>query len=95
MESSSRGRGRPRQDVVLSAAERAELERWARRPPTSNALASRARIVLGCAAGESDGAVAEALGVNRNTIGKWRRRYLAHGLDGLLDEPRPGRPDDL
>jgi transposase len=92
MESSGRGRGRPREDVVLSAAEREELERWVRRPTTSNALASRARIVLGCAAGDSDGAVAGALGLNRNTVGRWRRRYLAQGLDGLVDEPRPGRP---
>jgi transposase len=92
MKGSSRGRGRPRANVVLSAAEREELERWARRPSTSNALASRARMVLGCAAGASDGAVAEALGANRNTVGRWRRRYLAQGLDGLVDEPRPGRP---
>ena len=92
MESSSRGRGRPRQDVVLSADERAELERWARRPTTANALASRARIVLACAAGGTDVAVAEALGTSRNTVGKWRGRYLTDGLDGLLDEPRPGRP---
>jgi transposase len=55
-------------------------------------LASRARIVLGCAQGGTDVAVAAALGVDRNTVGKWRRRYLASGLDGLLDEPRPGRP---
>ena len=92
MEHSSRGRGRPRQDVVLSAEERAELERWARRPTTANALAWRARMVLACAAGGTDVAVAAALGTNRNTVGKWRQRYLADGLDGLVDEPRPGRP---
>jgi transposase len=92
MESSSRGRGRPRRDVVLGAEERSELERWARRPTTANALASRARIVLACAAGGTDVAVARTLGVNRNTVGRWRQRYLADGLDGLLDEPRPGRP---
>ena len=92
MESSREGRGRPREIVVLSAGEREELERWTRRPTTSNGLASRARIVLGCAEGGSDRAVAVTLGVDRNTVGKWRRRYLARGLDGLLDEPRPGRP---
>jgi transposase len=92
MESSRQGRGRPREIVVLSAEEREELERWTRRPTTSNGLASRARIVLGCAEGDRDRAVAAALGVDRNTVGRWRRRYLARGLDGLLDEPRPGRP---
>ncbi|MEO9177133.1 MAG: helix-turn-helix domain-containing protein, partial [Gaiellales bacterium] len=75
MESSGqRGRGRPRAEVVLRADERAELERWARRPKTSNALASRARIVLACGGGASDLAVAASLGVTRNTVGKWRRR---------------------
>jgi transposase len=92
MERSGQGRGRSRAVVVLSVEERAELERWARRPTSANALASRARIVLGCAAGGSDLAVAAALGADRKTVGKWRRRYLARGLDGLVDEPRPGRP---
>jgi len=92
MERSIQGRGRPREIVVLSAEEREELERWTRRPTTSNGLASRARIVLRCAEGGTDLAVAAALGVDRNTVGKWRRRYLAGGLEGLLDEPRPGRP---
>jgi transposase len=92
MESSGQSRGRPRAVVVLSADERAELERWTRRPTTANALASRARIVLACAAGGSDLEVAATLGFNRNTVGRWRRRYLADGLDGLVDEPRPGRP---
>jgi transposase len=55
-------------------------------------LASRARIVLACAEGGSDVQVGARLGVHRNTVGKWRQRYLADGLDGLLDEPRPGRP---
>ena len=95
MERSGQGRGRPREIVVLSAEEREELERWARRPTTANALASRARIVLGCAAGGSDVAVAARLGASRNTVGRWRRRYLAHGLDGLLDEPRPGAPRSI
>jgi transposase len=92
MERSGRRRGAPRAEVVLDLAEREALERWARRPTTANALASRARIVLGCAAGGTDVAVGARLGVSRRTVGKWRRRYLADGLDGLLDEPRPGAP---
>jgi transposase len=92
MERSGRRRGAPRAEVVLDVDEREALERWARRPSTANALASRARIVLAVAAGGTDIAVAARLGASRQTVGKWRRRYLAHGLDGLLDEPRPGAP---
>ena len=76
----------------LSASEREELERWVRRPKTSQALARRARIVLAGAAGESDIAVAERLGTTRVTVGKWRRRFVAARCDGLLDEARPGAP---
>jgi transposase len=76
----------------LSSGEREELERWVRRPKTSQALALRARIVLASAAGESDGAVAARLGTTRVTVGKWRRRFVAARCDGLLDEARPGAP---
>ena len=81
--------------LVLSAEERAELERWARRPKTAQALALRSRIVLRCAHGHGlDGntAVAEELGIARGTVAKWRSRFVSDRLDGLLDEPRPGRP---
>ncbi len=87
-----RPRGRPKAELVVSAEQRAALERWARRPKTAQALALRARIVLGCAAGLSNGAVASDLGVHAATVGKWRRRFVADGLDGLLDAPRPGAP---
>ena len=87
-----RPRGRPKAELVVSGEQRAALERWARRPKTAQALASRARIVLRCAAGLSNGAVASELGVHAATVGKWRRRFVADGLDGLLDEPRPGAP---
>ncbi len=71
---------------------RATLERWMRRPKTAQALALRARMVLACAEGKSNTAVAEDLGITRPTVGKWRRRFLEFGVDGLLDEPRPGVP---
>ena len=84
--------GRPLTALELSADEREELQRLARRPKTAQALALRARIVLACAEGDSLRAVAARLGVTRMTVGKWRRRFLERGLDGLLDEPRPGHP---
>ena len=78
--------------VVLSEAERAQLEEWARRPKSAQALALRSRIVLAAAEGLGNTQVAERLGVSRMTAGKWRNRFVVDRLDGLVDEPRPGRP---
>jgi len=78
--------------VVLSDDERETLERWARRPKSAQALAMRCRIVLACADGGHVYEVAERLGLDEHTVGKWRRRFLADRLDGLHDEPRPGTP---
>ena len=66
--------------------------RRARRPETAQALAQRARIVLVCAAGTPNGTVADRLGVTRQTVGRWRRRFAQQRADGLLVEPRPGAP---
>ena len=79
-------------EVVLSEEERTQLEAWARRPKSSQALALRSRIVLTSAEGLDNGVVGERLGVDRSTVRKWRNRFVEHRLDGLLDEPRPGRP---
>jgi len=84
--------GRPMPPLTVTPEERETLERWARRPKTAQALAQRARLVLTCAAGRPNTAVAAALRVSQPTVGKWRRRFLAKRLDGLLDEPRPGAP---
>jgi transposase len=84
--------GRPKAALVLTNAERETLEQWARRPKTGQALAQRARIVLACATGIANTAVAKRIGVTMQTVGKWRARFVTHRLDGLLDEPRPGAP---
>jgi transposase len=76
----------------LSGAERAELEAWARRRKTAQALALRARIVIHAAAGLSNTAIAAELGIAKHTVGKWRERFARLRTDGLLDEPRPGAP---
>lgn len=81
-----------RETPILSEEEQQQLQRWVRRPKTAQGLSFRARIVLACAAGESDMAVAERLNTTRVTVGKWRRRFLKHRCDGLLDEARPGAP---
>jgi transposase len=68
------------------------LEQWIRRRTTAQGLAQRARIVLACTADGSDTEIADALHVTRQTVGRWRRRFAARRLAGLLDEPRPGAP---
>ncbi|MGG5821707.1 IS630 family transposase [Falsiroseomonas sp. HW251] len=90
--------GRRLPSLGLSEAERAELASLASRRRTAQALALRARIVLACAEGAENRAVAGQLGVCADTVGKWRRRYLERRLGGLLDEPRSGAPrriDDI
>jgi transposase len=78
--------------IELSREEREVLEGWTRRRTAAAALSLRARIVLAAAGGESNTALAARLGVHRNTVGLWRRRFVEFRLDGLLDEPRPGQP---
>jgi transposase/transcriptional regulator with XRE-family HTH domain len=84
--------GRPKQVFELSDSEREQLVRWERRRKSSQALALRSRIVLRCAAGHSNTQVARECGVSAATVGKWRRRFCELRLDGLSDDPRPGRP---
>jgi transposase len=88
-------RGRPKAELVLSDDERETLERWARRPKSAQALALRCRIVLECAKGQTNRAVARRVGVSEPTVSKWRRRFIAERLGGLHDEPRPGVPRSI
>jgi len=84
--------GRPTPALQLSEEERATLERWARRPTTAQALAQRARIVLRAAGDKTNTQVARELRLTKQTVGKWRNRFITKRVDGLLDEPRPGAP---
>ena len=84
--------GRPVEPLVVTAEERAYLERQVRRHRVSRSFPERCRIVLRCADGLQGKVVATELGVHEHTVGKWRRRFLADRIDGLLDEARPGRP---
>lgn len=72
--------------------ERAQLLAWSRRSKSANALAMRSRIVLAAADGLSNTAIADKLDVHITSARKWRTRFVTDRLDGLLDEPRPGRP---
>ena len=77
-------------EVVLSEAEREQLESWARRGKSAQALAQRARIVLAAAEGLKNTEIAQRLGLDQGTVRKWRSRFAPDRLDGLVDEPRPG-----
>jgi transposase len=84
--------GKPAVAIELNEAERRELEALTRAQKTGQALARRARIVLAAAAGLENKAICAEVGAEANTVGKWRRRFAEHRLDGLYDEPRPGTP---
>ena len=84
--------GRPTKPLDLTTEEIDKLTTLARRRKTSQALAIRARIVLGCGDGTPNGVVARRLGITSATVCKWRERFRQQRLEGLLDEPRPGAP---
>src|SRR6478752_6444851 len=84
-----------RAEVVLEGEEREVLERWARRPKSSRALVLRCRIVLAAAEGRSSLEIADELGCHPSTVGRWRGRFARRRLDGLHDEPRPGKPRSI
>lgn len=85
-------RGRPKAELVLNDTEREQLASWARRRKTAQAQALRSRIILECANGAENQAVAERLGITPQTVSKWRIRFVSMRLDGLIDAPRTGKP---
>ena len=91
----ARGMGRPLAALVLSDEERSYLEGQARRRRVARSISDRCRMILRCADGLTNKAVAAELGVHEHTVGKWRRRFLKARIEGLSDEPRPGRPRTL
>jgi transposase len=87
--------GRPTKPLDVTAEEREKLTMLSRRPKTGQALALRARIVLGCGDGLSNDAVSKQLGITAATVSKWRERFRVERLEGLLDEPRLGAPRSI
>jgi transposase len=79
-------------ELLLSDGEREQLRAWARRRKSAQALAQRSRIVLAAATGGSNSQIAAEMGITRGMVAKWRSRFAEYRVDGLLDEPRPGRP---
>ena len=84
--------GRQADLVVLSAEDRTFLEGQVRRHKVPRSLSDRCRMVLLCSEGLQSKEVAVRLGVHEHTVGKWRRRFAADGIEGLTDEYRAGRP---
>jgi transposase len=83
-------RGRPTVQISLSDKERETLQRWARRHSSAQMIALRSRIILASAEGRTDREVSAELRVHPVTVSKWRHRFAADRLEGLVDAPRPG-----
>jgi hypothetical protein len=89
------GMGRPKAELTLSTAEQEQLTSFARSRSMPAALSLRARIVLACAAGQSNTEVARRFESTNATVGKWRRRFVKDRISGLYDEVRPGKPRSI
>ena len=87
--------GRPKAELVLGEGEQAQLRSIARSHSLPAAIVRRANIVLACAAGATNSAVARRFGTTNATVGKWRRRFVARRIEGLHDELRPGKPRSI
>ena len=87
--------GKPKAQIMLNETEREQLEAWARRRKTAQALSMRSQVVLYCANSMDNKAVAARLRVTPQTVSKWRNRFAEQRLDGLLDAPRQGAPRSI
>ena len=88
-------RGRPLKALEVSQGAREELQSLVRSRSLPAGLVRRAEIVLLCADGLDNQAVAERVRTSRQTVGKWRERFRTQGLMGLYDERKPGRPRSI
>lgn len=84
--------GRPKKPLILTDEEREKLQQCARRPKTAQRLTVRCRIVLRCAEGLPNQAMAREMRITGATLRKWRERFRTARLEGQADEPRPGTP---
>ncbi|HUN53971.1 MAG TPA: helix-turn-helix domain-containing protein [Smithella sp.] len=78
--------------ICINDAQRDVLESWSRKETINRRLPSRALIILLSASGERRWAIARYLGINQSVVTKWKKRFVAFGIDGLLDRSRAGRP---
>ena len=85
-------RGPPLPPLILDDDQRVQLEAVARSTSLPHGLVLRSRMILAGAEGLTNRAVAERVGASPQAVGKWRRRFLERGVQGLHDELRPGRP---
>ena len=89
-------RGRPKkQELVVERSAKGRVGAYCAAVSQHRSVAFRARIVLACASGRSNAAVAAKLHTTGFTVGFWRNRFIAEGIAGLGDEPRPGAPREI
>jgi hypothetical protein len=84
--------GRSAVELTVTAQDRRQLESFARSQSLPAALPRRAPMILRLADGESNSAVARRYRVSRPTVSVWRKRFAEHGIAGLHNERKPGRP---
>ena len=87
--------GRPKAVLTLTPEEREQLQAWAVSRSLPHGLVTRAKIVLWAADGLTNSAIAQQVDLSAPSVGKWRKRFLEQGLQGLHDELRPGRPRSI